>query len=109
MNYFNFSLTFGSLSEEGRSNGIQGDAVRNLSGMLGFMSWSSNGKPSQNGCFQTSVINSEGIATIDTSMSPYPKWVNSRAEINFNNLSISISNNEIRSKNRKIRVYKRIA
>ncbi|WP_300752238.1 hypothetical protein [uncultured Brachyspira sp.] len=104
-----FFRTEGSLSEEGRSNGIQGDAVRNIYGTFPFMSWSSDGQPYQSGFFKISVVNSEGPVTTYTNTLPYPKWVNSRAEIIFNNSGIPISNNEIRSKNRKIRVYKRIA
>ena len=104
-----FLRTEGGYANENRINGVQDYAIINIQGTLGLMSWSSNGQPYQSGCFQIYVVNTEGIATIDSSSFPYPKWINTRAEINFNNLGIPVSNNEIRVKNRLIRIWLRIA
>lgn len=89
-------LTFGSLSEEGRSNGIQGDAIRNIVGSIsGIMMWDCSGLYINKGSREQYLPWGEGKSLMDMSTNlqeqGYP------------------TGSDIRVKNRLIRIYKRIA
>ena len=97
-----FFRTEGSLSEEGRSNGIQGDAIQRFTSAFRSYSWiTANG---QNGVLKWEYRTDYSRASTE------PANLNT-SDILYtldSNLQIR-SSNETRSKNRKIRVYKRIA
>ena len=92
-------LTFGSLSEEGRSNGIQGDAIRNIQGYFGTL--------------YTGDLSGSIFFNYDTSGGA-PKIGGGSGPLNPYQCNLDISRAlptaaENRTKNRKIRIYKRIA
>ena len=97
-----FFRTEGSLSEGGRSNGIQGDAIQRFTSAFRSYSWiTANG---QNGVLKWEYRTDYSRASTE------PANLNT-SDIRYtldSNLQIR-SSNETRSKNRKIRVYKRIA
>ena len=90
-------LTFGSLSEEGRSDGIQQDAMQNATGSIqAFLThWNI-----YTGVFSRTTRNE--AAYYNTGEEKY-------SNINFDLSKVVRTSSETRGKNRKIRVYKRIA
>ena len=95
-------LTFGSLSEESRSNGIQNDSIQNIVGNFGRCFQLKDTLPT--GPFRYTKNGHNpfkfGNVVSETILSRYYEF----------NLSLSAkTSSETRSKNRKIRVYKRIA
>ena len=97
-----FFRTEGSLSEGGRSNGIQGDAIRNIQGEYGYFI--------HGGLQITSKLFSYNhLGKIDSYLLG-GQWTDLDAgKIVFNANSVVPTASENRTKNRKIRVYKRIA
>ena len=97
-----FFRTEGSLSEEGRSNGIQGDAIRNIQGEYGYFI--------HGGLQITSKLFSYNhLGKIDSYLLG-GQWTDLDAgKIVFNANSVVPTASENRTKNRKIRIYKRIA
>lgn len=92
-------LTFGSLSEEGRSNGIQGDAIRNIQGHFGTL--------------YTYDLSDSIFFNYNTSGGA-PKIGGGSGPLDPYQCNLDISRalptaGENRTKNRKIRIYKRIA
>ena len=92
-----FLRTEGSLSEEGRSNGFQGDAGRNATFSL------------TNTRFDT-VLHSNGVSTTRNSGSTKLQLgTGGSKDIDVNLSRAYITANEFRTRNRLIRIYKRIA
>ncbi|MEI0492058.1 hypothetical protein R4J17_06405 [Brachyspira intermedia] len=97
-----FFRTEGSLSEEGRSNGIQGDAIRNIQGEYGYFIHGGLQITSQ-------LFSYNHLGKIDSYLLG-GQWTDLDAgKIVFNANSVVPTASENRTKNRKIRVYKRIA
>ncbi|MEI0797575.1 hypothetical protein R4Q14_04510 [Brachyspira intermedia] len=93
-------LTFGSLSEEGRSNGIQQDAMQVMTGYLGYIY-----------CNQIAE-NVDGILSYWKKDDIIGMTVESKASssgLAIDNRKQVRTSTENRTKNRKIRIYKRIA
>lgn len=97
-----FFRTEGSLSEEGRSNGIQGDAIRNIAGTIQIMT--------ANLAAPTGVFDYtwgfDKLFTF-TAIETQDGW--RHANTNFRASNVVPTSTENRTKNRKIRIYKRIA
>ncbi|SUW04285.1 hypothetical protein [Brachyspira pilosicoli] len=94
-------LTFGSLSENGRSNGIQGDAGRNATGSLGLRN---NTGITDN---VTSGIIYQGSQFANGIPQDYNFTRGSKIEIDLSRAYTTA--NEFRVRNRLIRIYKRIS
>lgn len=95
-------LTFGSLSEEGRSNGIQGDAIRNITGTVDgdYQIFA----PLISGAFQSQITGGAGSGTARAASSG--DFVDG---FNMDASRIVPTGSENRPKNRLIRIYKRVA
>ncbi|MEI0698057.1 hypothetical protein R4K92_03870 [Brachyspira intermedia] len=97
-------LTFGSLSEEGRSNGIQGDAIQNIYGELSniICAW---------GVVKNGVLEIIGENPTWPLQAGTPNMGSAQARTLKINTSYTIktSNNETRGKNRKFRIHQRIS
>ncbi|MEI0579463.1 hypothetical protein [Brachyspira pilosicoli] len=95
-------LTFGSLSEEGRSNGIQGDAIRNIvASVTGNFGWDA-----QQFAKFPAPYNPQG--TCLSWGAAGSGYVLRDLAFNLEYMNYPIAN-EIRTKNRLIRIYRRIA
>ena len=92
-------LTFGSLSENGRSNGIQGDAGRNATGGF-YLIYAKN---NNTGVFYDAYQPGNGSGLADYN----PYWQVGR--INMDLSRAYTTANEFRVRNRLIRIYKRIS
>ncbi|WP_300752242.1 hypothetical protein [uncultured Brachyspira sp.] len=97
-------LTFGSLSEEGRSSGIQGDAIRNIHGSLTWVY--DTGSGSINNSWGALYWNKNVENAHKTIIEPFSP---STGGINLDASKVVPTGLENRTKNRKIRIYKRIA
>lgn len=91
-----FLRTEGSLSEKGRSNGIQGDAIRNITGTAPHILFRGSGG--------TGAINVSSYHIMCAS-----ELGAGGSSFNFDASRVVPTANENRVKNRKIRIYKRIA
>lgn len=102
-----FFRTEGSLSEEGRSNGIQGDAIRNITG--NFDSYHNNNGNHNN--WKNSPFSFSYFTSPPSGFNPSGanNGILTHININFNASKVVTTASENRTKNRKIRIYKRIA
>ncbi|WP_231849804.1 phage tail protein [Brachyspira pilosicoli] len=91
-----FLRTEGSLSEEGRSNGIQGDAIRNITGTSPRIYFRSSGGT---GAIKVPSYHVMCASEIGAGGSAF----------NFDASRVVPTANENRVKNRRIRIYQRIA
>ncbi|AEM20741.1 putative Hvp 101 VSH-1 tail protein [Brachyspira intermedia PWS/A] len=98
-----FFRTEGSLSEEGRSNGIQQDAMQKLTGTIHTYN-TQNHKIIMDGTGCFSIESGGGYGSnSDTGLLQVSQGVK------FDNSKRARTSTENRTKNRKIRIYKRIA
>ena len=103
-----FFRTEGSLSEEGRSNGIQNYAIKNIVGSVPRGTDRGVFGPKSNIVDKTTLLGISG--SYDTTWVTGGGSGNKVYYLDFDaSRVVNTSNNETRVKNRKIRIYKRIA